>query len=210
MTRAHLDGVKKCLALPGIDLNQILEVPHSCSSTALSSLIDVNRWEDQKTVCEIARVLLAARADPDIPDGYSRAILHYARVELMKVILAASPPPTVDVRDDSGHTPLLSHASDGHVDECKLLIDAKADVNAVGKFKITALMNAVEKDCVALIPSLLEAKANVSLRNHIDCTALALDDRDDNNHTAAKDAIRECLDSHGVCLFVLTLVLNVS
>jgi hypothetical protein len=67
----------------------------------------------------------------------------------------------VDALDESGLTPLFLASSNGHLRCVTMLLDAKADVNALSKSK-TALMTAAEFGHLDVVNTLIEARADLS------------------------------------------------
>jgi len=78
----------------------------------------------------------------------------------------------VDSASDEGITPLIASCSEGHLDVAKLLIDAKADVNAKDKDQTNSLMAAAARGHTDIVEILLQAGANVNDQNVDGHTAL--------------------------------------
>jgi uncharacterized protein len=109
---------------------------------------------------EIARMLLAAGADPNLENDDGDQPLHYAaisgNVELGKLLIAAH----VDVNhvDKSGWTPLHTAVDSSKHEFVRLLIAAGADVNLTNQGGLTPL-SLVRKDDEATRQLLIEAGA---------------------------------------------------
>jgi len=94
---------------------------------------------------ETVQLLLAHKADPNIPDGEGKTPLHYAVAgrskELVKLLLANHA--DVNRRDQSGLTPLAYAALALDTDTAAALLDAKADPNIKDQNGQTPLHHAV-------------------------------------------------------------------
>merc|ERR1740124_1520218 len=71
----------------------------------------------------------------------------------------------IDSPSDEGITPLIASCSEGHVEAVKLLIDAKADVNAKDKDQTNSLMAASARGHTDIVELLLNAEAMVNEQN---------------------------------------------
>jgi len=71
----------------------------------------------------------------------------------------------VDSPSDEGITPLIASCSEGHLEAVKLLIDAKADVNAKDKDQTNSLMAASARGHTDIVELLLNAGALVNEQN---------------------------------------------
>jgi len=72
--------------------------------------------------------------------------------------------------DEYGQTPLMDAARSGNAERVKHLIDAKSDVNCIGK-DTTALISASKGCYTACVERLLEAGVNLNHKDSDDCTA---------------------------------------
>jgi ankyrin repeat protein len=78
----------------------------------------------------------------------------------------------IDVASEDGITPLVAAASEGHAECVKLLLDAKANVNAKDKDGTNSLMAASARGHLDVVSALLAAGANVNEQNVDGHTAL--------------------------------------
>ena len=78
----------------------------------------------------------------------------------------------VDSASDEGITMQIAASSEGHIDVAKLLIDAKADVNAKDKDQTNSLMAAAAQGHADIVELLLKAGAAVNEQNVDGHTAL--------------------------------------
>mmetsp|Transcript_14721 Transcript_14721/g.23807 ORF Transcript_14721/g.23807 Transcript_14721/m.23807 type:complete len:897 (-) Transcript_14721:44-2734(-) len=78
----------------------------------------------------------------------------------------------VDLASEDGITPLIAAASEGNVECVKLLLEAKADVNAKDKDGTNSLMAASARGHLDVVSALLGAGANVNEQNADGHTAL--------------------------------------
>ena len=78
----------------------------------------------------------------------------------------------VDVASEDGITPLTAASSEGHTECVKLLIDAKADVNAKDKDSTTSLMAAAARGHFDVVEIIVAAGAEVNEQNVDGHTAL--------------------------------------
>jgi ankyrin repeat protein len=78
----------------------------------------------------------------------------------------------LDVASEDGITPLIAASSEGHAECVKMLIDAKADVNAKDKDGTNSLMAASARGHLEVVTALLAAGANVNDQNTDGHTAL--------------------------------------
>lgn len=178
-------ALKACLAVKGIDVNRLVKGPvvqhwfgrteyHRPAVVALA--LEGN--QDEKTKCEIAKLLIDAGARPDLHDTNGVTALHAGTYSaaVMKILLSAAPPPNVNIMDTDGNTPLHSHSAsaNGNAEQCQLLIDAKADVNAINNFGNTPLMQAVRHGKPEAIPVFLAAGADLSITNMLGDTAMTV------------------------------------
>ncbi|KAF3925695.1 Tankyrase-2 [Arthrobotrys entomopaga] len=125
-----------------------------------------------------ARLLLAAGADPNTANKYGETPCHVCRSSEVLKLLLEYPKTKLELRDSFGKTPLLSQISLRKTKAAIQLLDAGADATAIdrdgnGVFH-HALNILVEHDGINqnIHRRLLEAGANLKLRNNDGCTIL--------------------------------------
>lgn len=101
-----------------------------------------------------------------------RGLTDVVRAILAKHGSANSELEFLDAASEDGVTPLTAAASEGHVDCVRLLVDAKADINAKDKDNTTPLMAAAARGYVDVVSLIVEAGADVNLQNVDGHTAL--------------------------------------
>jgi len=87
---------------------------------------------DEKTQLDISQLLLDAGARVVVTDSPCVTPMHHAQFpSLMKLFLSTSSrtTPNVNVKELTGNTPLQFQAVNGRAENCRMLIEAKADVN---------------------------------------------------------------------------------
>jgi ankyrin repeat protein len=98
---------------------------------------------------------------------------HRGQSEIVKALLEKnSKSDFVDEASEDGITPLTAASSEGNVDSAKLLIGAKANVNAKDKDQTNPLMAAAARGHLDVVTALLEAGASVNEQNSDGHTAL--------------------------------------
>ncbi|KAF2671556.1 ankyrin, partial [Microthyrium microscopicum] len=81
----------------------------------------------------------------------------------------------VQSKDEIGLYPLHHAASDNRVDNLNLLLDKKADIEAVDKkWKRTALIRAIECGHLDIVRALLKRKASLAAKTTTEFTAMTL------------------------------------
>jgi ankyrin repeat protein len=146
---------------------------------------------------------------------------HRGQSDIVKALLEKnSKSDFVDDSSEDGITALIAASSEGNVDSVKLLIGAKANVNAKDKDETNALMAAAARGHLDVVTTLLEAGASVNEQNSdghtalmfanngknqvetlwerynqfVDDAATSGDDAEEDNGTGP--IIREALDNH--------------
>ena len=116
---------------------------------------------------EVAGLLLAAGADPNVRDEWGRAVLHDAALKglanFAQVLLAHGA--QVNVRDTEGLTPLHEAAWENHLEMVRLLLAHGADVNARDIRGQTALHVAAINGHKGLFDVLAEGRAEVDIKD---------------------------------------------
>lgn len=114
--KGDVAAVKECLAVKGINVNKLVKKYEHYSRPALVALSGSDCEADEKTQCEMARLLIDAGASPDLPNRDGSTALHYARrsAALMKILLSATPASNINAKDVQSSTPL-------HTQQCQLL-----------------------------------------------------------------------------------------
>lgn len=139
VSKCDIAAVKKALERKDGDLNLALTL--------------VGKLADEKK--QIAKLLIDADGKPDVQDSDGLSLLHGpCSVALMQLLMSSRHPPSVHARDRKQNTPLHCQAMFGAWRQCQLLIDAKADVNAINDDGDTPLMYAAlrgEKDMVSVL-----------------------------------------------------------
>lgn len=102
---------------------------------------------------------------------------HRGLTEVVKALLEkhaanGSKEDFLDVASEDGITPLTAASSEGHAECVKLLVDAKADVNAKDKDNTTSLMAASARGHFDVVEIILAAGADVNEQNVDGHTAL--------------------------------------
>jgi len=87
-----------------------------------------------------------------------------------------SRPISVDTRDSDGDTPLHKVALWGDNHAAKVLIDAGADIDAIGDMGLTPLHFAVMQGHALLVETLLDHGARTDIRSELGSTARELAD----------------------------------
>jgi len=142
---------------------------------------------------EIARLLLAERADVNAKASKGDTPLHYAvwygHEETVQLLLSNKA--DVDVRDGIGRTPLYDAAATGQIEEVGILLAAKADVNTRTLRGDTALSVAASDGREDVARLLIDNGANVNDTDINGCTALYW------ARTRGHERIEELLRQHG-------------
>ena len=123
---------------------------------------------------DLARLLLAYGANPNISDKWNKTALHHAssggQVTLVALLLEYGA--KVDTRDDKRGTSLHRATSNGHSKVVQLLLDHGADVNAQANDRRTALHIAADAGNFQVVEVLLERGADVNAQANDRLTAL--------------------------------------
>lgn len=164
--------VKRCLDVPGVSANALVAKDFYLRPP-LMVLINETPSGDMEVRCAIAKLLVDAGAKPDQFSNTDRCPLHFFVHEpLLRVVLTAKPPINLSVRRVDGETPLHVHAANREKATVKLLIDAKADLDAQTDQGTTPLMEAISRCSTDVVSLLLEAGADVGIRDKHGCTAI--------------------------------------
>ena len=130
VVEGNLADVKKCLASKGINVNEVIKQPDGKYESALTAMVRIGK-ADETTQILIADLLLKAGASPDVVDQDGKCSLHHVKSPmLMKLLVAAKP--KLDIKDSYQNTPLQLAAYYGRVENCRCLVEAKADVTSFG------------------------------------------------------------------------------
>jgi len=129
---------------------------------------------------KIAKILLDAGADPDLPDGGNRSPLWYAASRGEAAVVSCLFDQPVDVNrkeNEYGETPLMAAVSRDRIEAVKLLVThPQVDVNSAyvyGSFSDTSLTVAVQKGNTEIVKILLEQpRLNVNAEPVFNRTAL--------------------------------------
>lgn len=163
VAKGDTEAVKNCLAQTSIHVSALLGDRPPLAALTLSGLVDEN------AKCAMAKLLLDAGANADFAYSSGRTALHYfsCSASIMKLLLAAKLPPNVNAKtsEDNQCTPLHVHAYYDNGEQCEVLIEAKADVNATDANGNTPLMVAVQSGSLVAVRVLLTSRADVSHKN---------------------------------------------
>lgn len=112
---------------------------------------------------DLFRFLLDAGADIEIKDNYGSTVLYCAasdkNLPTAKCLLERGA--KVNVKNDDGETTPLMNA--GTPENIALLLQYKADINAVDEFGRTALIRFAQRDEADLVKALIEHKADLNV-----------------------------------------------
>ena len=151
----------------GADVNARLPGPGGeIGMTPLIALARFGHRENVKQQIENVKLLIAAKADVNARMGWNRTALYFVasqkNPELMNVLLKAGADP--NIADDQGVTPLMEAVKAGQTENVKLLIAAKAEVNAMAhrRPEASAIGYALENHDWASAEALLDAGAIVN------------------------------------------------
>jgi hypothetical protein len=125
----------------------------------------------------MAMCLVQSGAEPSVNAFCGYSPLHYAHDALVLAAMLKAQGKnlrwTVNDRDLArGATPLIWQAEQGRCDNCALLLDAKADVDARDHLGRTALMHACESAVFGVIALLLGAGADLGAEDNLGRTAI--------------------------------------
>ena len=142
---------------------------------------------------EIAKLLLAERADVNAMTGKGATPLQYAvwygHKETVQLLLSNEA--DTEVQGEIGGTPLYDAAAHGQIEEVGMLLAAKADVNARTLQGYTALSVAASNGHEDVVRLLIDNGANVNAASIKGCTALYW------ARTKGNERIADLLRQHG-------------
>jgi ankyrin repeat protein len=129
---------------------------------------------------EFAKLLIENGADLYHKDEKNVSTLlqasHRGLADIVKLLLekhaASGKSGYVDDASDEGITPLIAACSEGHLEVAKLIIEAKANVNAKDQDQTNALMAAAARGHAEIVKELVAAGASVNEQNADGHTAL--------------------------------------
>lgn len=178
LAKGDVAAVKKRLAAKDANVNEIVwRVTSSYSNERRNAMIVLvaECKADDKIKCELAGLLLEARANPDASepgDALSALYSTDCSPTLMRMLLTADPPANPNASRWNGYSPIYAHAQHGNIEQCQLLIDAKANVN----YGDSPLLQALRHSSTKLVSVLLDAGADVSCKTPEGFTALTMPD----------------------------------
>ena len=116
-----------------------------------------------------ARLLIDAGADINISDNKQRTALHMAADlgydDILRTLIDA-PDVNLNLRTETGHTPLHAAANNGRAASARLLIDAGANINISDKYQQTALHLAAYFGYDDIVDALIKRPdVNLNVRN---------------------------------------------
>ncbi|TXT08962.1 hypothetical protein VHUM_02436 [Vanrija humicola] len=130
---------------------------------------------------DAAKALVAAGADPNAQDGLLQSAWLVTgvtgSVPMLEVLLKASPPPDLTLRNRYGGVSVIPASERGHVDYVRRVVTTGIDVNHVNNLGWTALLEAVilgdgSGKYGQIVEILLEAGAKPSIGDNDGVTAL--------------------------------------
>jgi len=131
----------------------------------------------QRKYLNEAKLLLEAKADPNIPNSLEQTPLYWTadngKEEHMELLLR-QPAIALDVPDKLGQKPLLRAASNGHVKCVRMLLAKNANVGCTDNESRTALHCAAANGQKVAAKVLLKSKANINAQDKTGNTPLAL------------------------------------
>lgn len=176
--RGDLDGLKRCLSDAAASAINTLVKHHESGRTRTAIMVLTNGEciADEKTKCGMAKLLVDAGASPTTTSMSGYNVFHFASCssDLMRILLSAIPLPNVNLKLSSGLTALHIHAAAGNVENCQLLIKAKADVNEIDAFGNTPLMHATTHGEPRAVELLLASGSDLTTENIAGATALTI------------------------------------
>ncbi|CAE7660579.1 unnamed protein product [Symbiodinium necroappetens] len=108
-------------------------------------------------------VLLPLNEELPIEDRVASAVAR--GINAMEIDRLLNAPQDPDWRDEAGDTALIRACSEGHVDTVRLLLEARANINAQNKEGTSPLMGASSMGSRMLVTWLLAGGADVNQRN---------------------------------------------
>ena len=143
-----------------------------------------------------------AAAAAYVGKGLVPAIRNGDKATVRSLISAGS---AVNVRAESGETPLMIAALDADAEMVRLLLKAGAEVNATNPAGATALMRAATDDAKAQL--LIESGANVKARSALGNTALILASRRPGSIKTVKLLLEQGVDVNSANVFGATALM---
>lgn len=163
MGRGDFTAVKEWVKRKEIDVSATAQN----KGPALTILLRNHALSDDLR-CELAQLLINAKAEPDVFNAERSTALHYdVSVPMLQILLSAHP--NVNIQNGFGCTPLFCNAARGKETQCQLLIAARADPNittARAGVHDSSLIAAVEGGFSKTVAVLLAAGADPG---HIRC-----------------------------------------
>lgn len=144
----------------GLDINKSACIDSDSETTLLVAAIKKDNFE-------LVRALITAKARTDIPDASGNTALHWASGNKSIKILEILPQEKLgwSLRNKVGGCALTDAAKMGSEDVVRILLDKKAEVDALGEGDNTALNLAAYFEHTEVAKILLAAKANVNSKN---------------------------------------------
>lgn len=164
LKRAVGKGFVKCTT-------QVLSLidPKACSGSDREQLWEVLMQGIFHGQVECCRALLTSGVDPNHKETWEEeSVLSWAVRSRSKKLLELLREYTVplEVKDNSGNTPIFMAATLGQMDAVRFLIDEGANINAKAEFGGTALYQACFNNDLDVVKILLDHGADVQISTH--------------------------------------------
>lgn len=156
-----------------MDVHEFIEEHKNEPDILRDVLIDMGRW--QTPDLNVARKLLSLGVSPNAKDKGNIALDNpgatalttaagSGKTEYVKFLLDAGA--DIEIKDPwDGRTALMDAALYGHIDTLKLLLARGANPNATNCYNRTALIWAADKAYAPVVKLLIEAKADVNIKD---------------------------------------------